>query len=122
MATHWAYFAENPGEIGLVWRGGLSYHGVLIAGLLGTWGWLRWQGRSFGYYADLLAPALALASSFGWLACYLAACAYGRFVVSLWRGDGVAMIGRLRLDTILEIILALISFLLFVVWQRGDRT
>lgn len=180
VATHWAYFAENPGEMGLVWRGGLSYHGVFVAGLLGMWGWLRWQERSFAPYADLLAPALALASSFGWLACYLAACAYGRetslgwlaadrpdsygvyavryqtqllglaltlplvpllwrwrekwrdgrlfwlalgwlsggrLLVSLWRGDEMLLIGRLRLDTLSEIILTLISCIVLAVYH-----
>lgn len=72
------YFAQEPGEIALVWQGGLSYHGVLLAGLLGLLAWSVWQRRTFTSYAGLLAPALVLVSAFGWLACYLEGCAFGR--------------------------------------------
>jgi len=73
-----SYYSENISEIPLIWRGGLSYHGVLIAGLIFLAAWTRFKGRSFGGIALLLAPSLALVSSFGWLACWLDGCAYGR--------------------------------------------
>jgi prolipoprotein diacylglyceryltransferase len=38
----------------------------------------RTSARAFGGIALLLAPSLALFSSFGWLACWLDGCAYGR--------------------------------------------
>jgi phosphatidylglycerol:prolipoprotein diacylglycerol transferase len=78
---NWTYYQVNPGEIGLVWRGGLSYHGAILAGLLALWAWSSWRGFDFGRYAGLLAPAIALASAFGWLACWLEGCAYGRETV-----------------------------------------
>jgi phosphatidylglycerol:prolipoprotein diacylglycerol transferase len=78
VAAHWDYFRAEPDEIGLVWAGGLGYHGALAGGLLGLWLWSRWRGRSFVAIAGLVAPGLALAHAFGWLACWFEGCAYGR--------------------------------------------
>ena len=75
---NWTYFSEETGQIGLVWQGGLSYHGALLAGLLGLLAWTVWRGRAFGQDAGLLAPALVLVSAFGWLACWFEGCAFGR--------------------------------------------
>jgi phosphatidylglycerol:prolipoprotein diacylglycerol transferase len=74
----WAYFQERPYQILQIWNGGLTYHGVLLAGLLGAWGWCVWRKRSFLRDASWLAPSLALMSTFGWLACWLDGCGYGR--------------------------------------------
>jgi phosphatidylglycerol:prolipoprotein diacylglycerol transferase len=71
------YFAQEPGQIALVWQGGLSYHGVLLAGLMGLLAWSVWKRRSFAAYAGLLAAGLVVISASGWLACYLEGCAYG---------------------------------------------
>ncbi len=62
----------------MISRGGLNYYGVLATGLLALWLWARWRERPFGRYAGLLAAPLALASVFGWLACWLEGCAFGR--------------------------------------------
>jgi phosphatidylglycerol---prolipoprotein diacylglyceryl transferase len=79
MAAHWDYFGERPFILWWrFWQGGYAYHGALLGGLLGLWLWCAWGKRPFGQTADLFAPALALGSAFGWLACWLAACAYGR--------------------------------------------
>ena len=43
----WAYFGERPYQILQFWRGGLTYHGVLFAGLLGGWGWSVLRKRPF---------------------------------------------------------------------------
>lgn len=74
----WAYFAERPYQTLQIWRGGLTYHGALLGGLLGWWGWCTWRQRPFWRDADLLAPSIALVNVFGWLACWLAGCGYGR--------------------------------------------
>lgn len=78
VLAQWGYFQERPSEMWQVWLGGLSYHGALLAGLSGLWVWCAWRGRPFERLASLLAPGFALASAFGWLACWLEGCAYGR--------------------------------------------
>ncbi len=88
-----AYFAENPAEAGQLWLGGLNYHGALLGGLAALWLWARLSGRPFGRYAGLLAPGLALLVAFGWAACAVEGCAYGRAAApgpgpALWRGLG----------------------------------
>jgi len=72
----WAYYQERPSELGL-WRGGISYHAALVAGMvaLGVWCWVK--KRPFFNLLNLFAPALALINAFGWLACWLEGCAYG---------------------------------------------
>ena len=74
----WAYFVERPSQILQFPQGGLNYHSALLAGLLAWWGWTVWRKRPFIPDADLLAPSFALVSAFGWLACWLEGCGYGR--------------------------------------------
>jgi phosphatidylglycerol---prolipoprotein diacylglyceryl transferase len=178
----WSYFQERPSEIFQIWRGGLTYHGALLAGLLGGWAWCRWRKRSFLRDADLLAPAMALVSAFGWLACWLDGCGYGReapagaflaanlpdklgiyawryqtqllgvglsllvfaivltwshrwlrgqafyFVllalslgrvaIGFWRGDTAVLIGTLRLDILLDAVLAIVALILLQYSRR----
>ena len=83
-----AYFAENPTEAGQFWLGGLNFHGALLGGLVGLWLWARLGGRPFWRYAGLLAPGLALLVAFGWAACAVEGCAYGRAAApGIWAGD-----------------------------------
>lgn len=182
----WAYkeyFQERPFEIWQLWQGGLSYHGALLAGIgglaIGYWLWQRSlpnNACSFRQYASLLAPGFILAHAFGWLACWLEGCAYGkeaalgwftadlpdefgifavryqtqlmgivgsllvlggvlwlkrpeiqfyatmvgisfgRFFITLYRGDVVPQIGSYRIDTILEAVFVLL-FLILLLWR-----
>lgn len=61
----WWYFKDHLGEILSVWRGGLAFHGGLLAatGVL-IW-WCKKNKRSWLMVADTLAPALALAQAIG---------------------------------------------------------
>ena len=74
----WDYFQQRPHQAFELWRGGLSYWGALLGGLLALWLWTRWQKRPFLTYANLFTPAFVLIHAVGWLACYLEGCAYGR--------------------------------------------
>jgi phosphatidylglycerol:prolipoprotein diacylglycerol transferase len=78
VAGQWAYFQNHVLEIWQFWRGGLSYHGALLAGLAALFLWAKATGRTFYAYAALFSPGLALVAFFGWLACWLDGCAYGR--------------------------------------------
>lgn len=78
VALNWDYFGQHAGESWMVWRGGISYHGALLSGLVVLWAWARWRGVSLGALGDLLALPAAVWTLFGWLACYLDGCAFGR--------------------------------------------
>jgi len=78
VLVNWDYFRTHLNESWRLWQGGLSYHAALLGGVLGVALWCRRQGCSLPAYADLLAPAAALWSAFGWAACWLEGCAYGR--------------------------------------------
>jgi phosphatidylglycerol---prolipoprotein diacylglyceryl transferase len=76
--AQWPYFQDAPLEALFLWRGGLSYHGALLVGLVTYWLWSVRQKRMVAAELDLIAPALALLHLFGWLACWFDSCAYGR--------------------------------------------
>ena len=129
VSGQWDYFQERPAEIGNIWQGGLSYHGALLAGLLALWLWCVWRKRPFYPYAALLAPALALLHVFGWLACWLEGCAYGREVVldrSVWArwltADLPDTFGVFGLRYQIQMVGMVISLLLFLwIWWRYGR-
>jgi len=81
-----AYFAENPEERWQPWLGGLNYHGALLAAGLVLWLWLHRQNKQrwMAPLADTLSLALPLLLTFGWLACYLEGCGYGRLAPVGW--------------------------------------
>jgi phosphatidylglycerol:prolipoprotein diacylglycerol transferase len=119
------YFQENPGEVLLVWQGGVSYHGLLIAGLLAFSIWLLRRRQSPGSYAGLLAPALAVGSAFGWLACWFEGCAYGQETVfGPLAGDLPDSFGvrGLRYQTqLIGLALSLLALLLVLALRRRVR-
>jgi phosphatidylglycerol:prolipoprotein diacylglycerol transferase len=78
VIVNWSYYRENIGELIMVSRGGLNYHGVLVVGLIAFWGWVAWRDRQPSTYVALLPLPLTSASVLGWLACWLDGCAYGR--------------------------------------------
>jgi phosphatidylglycerol:prolipoprotein diacylglycerol transferase len=77
VALHWPHFQMNPGEIGKIWTGGLTYHGGLLGGVLaGAW-FCRRKKLPFLVVADVLMPSLALGYAIGRLGCFLNGCCYG---------------------------------------------
>ena len=117
------YYGENPDEILLIGKGGLNYHGVLIAGLLFLGIWIHQRGQSVGSIALLLAPSLALISAFGWFACWLDGCAFGweapagLLVANLPDSFGVF---ALRYSTqVLALVICLLIFGLTLLFRRS---
>ncbi len=119
----WAYFGERPYQIFQFWRGGLTYHGALLAGLLGGWGWCVLRKCAFRQNADVLAPSFALVSAFGWLACWLDGCGYGReapagslFAANL--PDHLGVFAWRYQTQLLGVGLSLLVFVLVLLWSR----
>ena len=123
VVANWDYYQAHLSESWLVFRGGLSYHAALAAGLAALALWAHWRGRSFLQIGGLLAPGGAVWSAFGWLACWLEGCAYGRetFIGPL-AGDLPDSYGifAVRYRTqLLGIVLSLLA--LVVLWQARRR-
>jgi phosphatidylglycerol:prolipoprotein diacylglycerol transferase len=144
VAANWPYYQSHPTEIPLLWHGGLTYHGTLLTTLLALWLWytlptlprlLSLSPLEFPRVPRVplsslsftpLAPALPLAHTFGWLACYLEGCAYGRqapsgpFTADLPDSYGVF---ALRYQTqLLGLALSLLTFLLIAYLHRHHPT
>jgi len=81
VAIHWAYFVDHLDEAWQIWQGGLAWHGGLIGGAIGVWLIARKRfSQSPAAWLDLLTPGAALGTVFGWIGCFLSACAFGREV------------------------------------------
>ena len=59
------YFLSQPWEIFVIWRGGLAFHGGLLAGVLFLVWWCRKRAYPVLTYVDLLAPGLAVGQAIG---------------------------------------------------------
>ena len=75
--ANWGYFQDHLDSTYTLWKGGYSYFGALVVGIVGLGFWCLWKKTSFSTYTDLLAPGFALLCAFGWLACWYEGCAYG---------------------------------------------
>lgn len=125
VASEWTYFQERPFEIIQLWHGGSSYHGALLAGLIGYGGWCRLRKRPFQSSIPPLGPAFALSSIFGWFACWLEGCAYGREAVAGSRfaaalPDAFGVYDWRYQTQLLGMGVALVVFLLALHWQRSN--
>lgn len=52
------YYLSHPAEILQVWRGGMAFHGALIASALAIWAFARWQKVDWKSVADLCCAAV----------------------------------------------------------------
>ena len=75
-----SFFLENPVEIVMIQKGGLAWHGGLVAATLtGVW-FIRQKKLSLTRMLDLVAPYIALGEAIGRVGCFLNGCCYGREV------------------------------------------
>ncbi len=79
-----AFVIEHPEEIGgimdifALWKGGVSFFGGLMGGILGALFSVKKNSLPLWKVADVAAPTLALAHSIGRLGCTAAGCCYGK--------------------------------------------
>lgn len=81
VISEWGYFQARLPLTWRIWQGGVTYHGALLGGVLGVGIWAAVQKRPLWPILDLLTPAFALLHPFGWFACWLDGCAYGKTTV-----------------------------------------
>jgi phosphatidylglycerol:prolipoprotein diacylglycerol transferase len=70
-------YAQHLLEIGALWRGGMSFHGGAVMGILAGWIFMRRKKLPALPLADAAAPGLALGYAIGRVGCFLNGCCYG---------------------------------------------
>lgn len=75
---------EDPAQILMVWRGGMSFHGGLIGVTLAMFGYAAAQKTSVLRIADMVAPAVPIGLFFGRLANFVNGELWGRPTDAPW--------------------------------------
>ncbi len=74
----WGYYSQNPGQIIRLDMGGLTAYGAILGAALGIWIYSKFSKLNFGYFADLVAPAVIVAQAvIGRIGCTINGCCYG---------------------------------------------
>lgn len=84
VILNWSYYHLHLPDVLWVWEGGLSGSGALFGGCLGLLLAARYARLSPAQLADQFLPLLASLVVAGWLACWLAGCAYGAVSSAWW--------------------------------------
>lgn len=73
----WQAYSGQVSQMLALWRGGLSFHGGVLGGILAGWVYCWRTKHSFLKLADIVAPGIALGYVFGRIGCFLNGCCYG---------------------------------------------
>ncbi|WBU59402.1 prolipoprotein diacylglyceryl transferase [Paracoccus albus] len=79
-----AYYMQNPLEIFMVWRGGMSFHGGFAGVVLAAWWWARRNDVQPLRLADALAVVAPIGLFFGRIANFINAELWGRPTDAPW--------------------------------------
>lgn len=61
----WQEYAQHPGDIIAIWKGGIAIHGAILGGTIATILFARLKRISVWQLVDLVAPAVALGQAIG---------------------------------------------------------
>ncbi len=75
VIDRWGYYSQHLGQI--IGGGGLTIWGAVLGATSGIWIYSRFSNFRFGYFMDLIAPALILAQAIGRVGCTLNGCCHG---------------------------------------------
>ncbi len=78
------YYLENPLEMMMFWKGGLSFHGGLIGLAIGLFLFCKKHKLSFLLLADTITPPLAFAQAFGRIGNFINGELYGKVTDVAW--------------------------------------
>ena len=73
----WSFYSKHPGQIIMIWHGGLSIQGGVVFGLIAGWLYLRRHNKSLLHFLDLAVPGLIIGMSIGRDADFMNGSAYG---------------------------------------------
>jgi phosphatidylglycerol:prolipoprotein diacylglycerol transferase len=72
------YFFKNPLEIIAIWKGGMSFHGGLIGSVLAGYIYIKKNGQSFLWWADLIVVTAPIGLFFGRIGNFINGELYGK--------------------------------------------
>ncbi|MBO0349862.1 prolipoprotein diacylglyceryl transferase [Phormidium pseudopriestleyi FRX01] len=81
----WENYADNPGQILAIWRGGIAIHGAIIGGTIATLIFARLKRIPFWQLADLVAPSVILGQAIGRWGNFFNSEAFGRPTDLPWK-------------------------------------
>jgi phosphatidylglycerol:prolipoprotein diacylglycerol transferase len=84
VLINFSYFASNPLETIMVWKGGLVFYGGLLGGILALLGCIRFYQLPLWTMLDIGAAAIAMGHGLGRLGCFSAGCCYGDLTDLPW--------------------------------------
>ena len=128
VIVNFSYYADNPFEILMLWKGGLVFYGGLIGGaaaLLACGYFYRLPLRST---LDAGAAGVSIGHAFGRLGCFAAGCCYGRLSDLPWsvtfthpRCLAVEVLNKAVHPAQLYSFFFLAALTAFLVWLHGRR-
>jgi phosphatidylglycerol:prolipoprotein diacylglycerol transferase len=125
VALHWPYYNPRLREVLYLWRGGLTFQGAFLGGVVGLMGYSIWHRWSFWGLADLLVPGLVLGQATGWVGCLLNGCAYGLPTRGAWAYELPDLYGitlfRFPTQAVMSGLSLLIFILLILLLWRTSR-
>jgi phosphatidylglycerol:prolipoprotein diacylglycerol transferase len=118
------YFLAHPGDIFLLWKGGLAFQGGLILGIPVAFLYMRWKQMPILQTFDFVAVGMPLGQFIGRVGCFMAGCCYGTdchlpWAVTFNNPDTLAPMGvPLHPTQLYEAFLALGVFGVLLWWRR----
>ncbi|WP_104491754.1 prolipoprotein diacylglyceryl transferase [Paracoccus denitrificans] len=79
-----AYYLANPGQIPVIWQGGMSFHGGFLGVVLASWWYCRRHGTPALRLADALSVATPIGLGLGRMANFINAELWGRPTDAPW--------------------------------------
>lgn len=121
------WYLQNPHEIIAVWKGGLTFYGGFLFGLIaGIW-YIRKYAFDGWQMADIMAPALALGAAVGRLGCFASGDSFGKptdlpWAVTFTNPHGLAPVGiALHPTQIYSVITNMAVFAILLWWQKRQK-
>jgi len=81
----WEEYAQRPGDILAIWKGGIAIHGAIIGGAIAALIFAKINKVSFWQLADLVAPSLILGQAIGRWGNFFNSEAFGRPTDLPWK-------------------------------------
>ena len=118
VALEYRYYAERPFEVIMISRGGLAFHGGLVAGIIAASLFVRRSGIPFWKTADVIAPYIALGQAIGRIGCLLNGCCYG---IPTYLPVGIWLEGHPQRLHPTQLYMSLFLFIAFLVLKKIYR-